>query len=40
MSTLKEDLQKMYDLGYSHGHEIAKAEIELKRLQEEIKELK
>lgn len=31
----KKDLEKMYDLGYKHGYEIAIKEAELERLKAE-----
>jgi len=31
--------RKMYDLGYRHGHEIAEKEIQLKALEEKLKNM-
>ena len=38
-SEYEKSLQKMYDLGYEHGYEKAKRDAEIKKLEEEIKEM-
>jgi hypothetical protein len=34
----KEALDKMYKLGYEHGYEMAKKDIEIERLKKEVEE--
>lgn len=35
----RDALQEMYDLGYKHGYEMAKKDLEVEQLEQEIKDL-
>lgn len=36
---LKKALDQMYDLGYKHGYEMAKRDMQIKQLEDEIERL-
>lgn len=38
-TVIKDSLDRMYKLGYEHGYEAAKRDIQIQKLEEEIKRL-